>query len=95
MLVSVGLPVSANAINKDVGVHTKMFLNVRHRVVSPTGIAERTASLETRLKLLHVSGLRGDAHPMPWKKNGAPPLRRDIIRSSWSLFFRVYADSCG
>ncbi len=53
MLVSVGLGVSANAIaiNKDVGVHTEMSLNVRHRVVSPTGIAERTASLEIRLKL--------------------------------------------
>ncbi len=51
MLVSVGLPVSANAINKDVGVHTKMPLNVRHRVVSPAGIAERTASLKIRLKL--------------------------------------------
>ena len=35
LLVSVGLPVSANAINKDVGVHTKVSLNVRHRVVSP------------------------------------------------------------
>ena len=29
------VPVSANAINKDVGVHTKVSLNVRHRVVSP------------------------------------------------------------
>ena len=35
MLVSAGLPVSANAINEDVGVHTKVSLNVRHRVVSP------------------------------------------------------------
>ena len=51
MLVSVGLPVSANAINKDVGAHTKMSLNVKHRVVSSAGIAERTASLEIRLKL--------------------------------------------
>ena len=51
MLMSAGLPVSANAINKDVGVHTKASLNVRHRVVSPTRIAERTASLEIRLKL--------------------------------------------
>ena len=53
MLVSAGLPVSANAINinKDVGVHTKVSLNVRHRVVSPARIAERTASLEIRLKL--------------------------------------------
>ena len=50
-LVSVGLPVSANAINKDVGVHTKMSLNVRHHVVSAAGIAERTASLEIRLNL--------------------------------------------
>ena len=58
MLVSTGLPVSANAI-KDVGVHTKVSLNVRHRVVSPTRIAERTASLEIRLKLWHTSGLRG------------------------------------
>ena len=47
MLVSVGLPVSANAINKDVGAHTKMSLNVKHRVVSSAGIAERTASLES------------------------------------------------
>ena len=45
------LPVSANAINKDVGVHTKMSLNVRHHVVSAAGIAERTASLEIRLNL--------------------------------------------
>ena len=44
-------PKSANAINKDVGVHTKVSLNVRHRVVSPARIAERTASLEIRLKL--------------------------------------------
>ena len=51
MLMSAGLPVSANAINKDVGVHTKVSLNVRHHVVSPARIAERTASLETRLKL--------------------------------------------
>ena len=54
MLVSAGLPVSANAINKDVGVHTKVSLNVRHRVVSPARIAERTASLEIRLKLLYL-----------------------------------------
>ena len=40
-----------NAINKDVSVHTKVSLNVRHRVVSPAHIAERTASLEIRLKL--------------------------------------------
>ena len=50
-LMSAGLPVSANAINKDVGVHTKVSLNVRHRVVSPARIAERTASPEIRLKL--------------------------------------------
>ena len=49
--MSVGLSVSANAINKDVGAHTKMSLNVKHRVVSSAGIAERTASLEIRLKL--------------------------------------------
>ena len=59
MLMSAGLPVSANAINKDVGVHTKVCLNVRHRVVSPARIAERTASPEIRLKLYHTSGLRG------------------------------------
>ena len=61
MLVLVGSGVSANAIaiNEDVGVHTKMPLNVRNRVVSPTGIAERTASLEIRLKLQLASGLRG------------------------------------
>ena len=61
MLVSVGPGVSANAIaiNKDVGVHTDTSLNVRDRVVSPTGIAERTASLEIRLKLQLASGLRG------------------------------------
>ena len=41
MLVSAGLPVSANAINnKDVGVHTKVSLNVKHRVVSSARIAE-------------------------------------------------------
>ena len=34
-VVSAGLPVSANATNEDVGVHTKVSLNVRHRVVSP------------------------------------------------------------
>ena len=38
MLVSAGLPVSANAINKDVSVHTKVSLNVRHRVVSPARV---------------------------------------------------------
>ena len=60
MLVSVGLGVSANAIAiNDVGVHTEMSLNVRHRVVSPTGIAERTASLEIRLKFQRAGGLRG------------------------------------
>ena len=59
MLVLVGPGVSANAIatNKDVGVHTKMPLNVRNRVVSPTDIAERTASLEIRLKLQLASAL--------------------------------------
>ena len=51
MLMSAGLPVSANAINKDVGVHTKVSLNVRHRVVSPARIAKRTASPEIRAKL--------------------------------------------
>ena len=51
--MSAGLPVSANASNsnKDVGVHTKVSLNVKHRVVSPARIAERTASPEIRLKL--------------------------------------------
>ena len=57
MLVSVGLPVSPNAINKDVGVNTKMSLNVSHRVVSLAGIAERTASLKFKLKLYHIHGL--------------------------------------
>ncbi len=49
MLVSVSLRVPTNAIasNKDIGVHTEMFLNVRYRVVSPACIAERTASLES------------------------------------------------
>ena len=42
-----------------VGMHTKMSLNVRHRVVSPAGIDERTAPLEIRLKLQHANGLRG------------------------------------
>ena len=53
MLVSVGLRASANAIasNKDIGVHTEMSLNVRHRVVNPACIAERTAPLEITLKL--------------------------------------------
>ena len=41
----------AHALSKDVGVHTKVSLNVRHRVVSPARIAERTASPEIRLKL--------------------------------------------
>ena len=45
-----GVPTNAIAIN-DIGVHTKMSLNVSHRVVSPAGIAGRTASLEIRLKL--------------------------------------------
>ena len=40
-------------------MHTKVCLNVRHRVVSPARIAERTASPEIRLKLYHTSGLRG------------------------------------
>ena len=31
----------AIAISKDVGVHTKMPLNVRNRVISPTGIARK------------------------------------------------------
>ena len=52
MLVSVSLRVPTNAIAyNDVGVPTKMSLNVKHRVVSPAGIAERTASFEIRLKL--------------------------------------------
>ena len=40
MLVSVGRRGPANAIapNEDIGVHTKMSLNVRHRVVSPACI---------------------------------------------------------
>ena len=42
MLVSVGLCVPTNAIvsHKDVGVPTKMSLNLRHRVVSPACIAK-------------------------------------------------------
>ena len=54
MLVSVGLRVPRNTIvssKNDVGVHTQIFLNVKHRVISPAVIAERTASLEIRLKL--------------------------------------------
>ena len=75
MLVLAGPGVSANAIAiNDVGVHTKMPLNVRNRVVSPTGIAERTASLEIRLKLQLASGLRG----------GRMGERRDLN----SLFFQ-------
>ena len=35
----------AIACNNDVGVHTKMLLNVRHRLVSPVCVAERTVSL--------------------------------------------------
>ena len=57
MLVSVGLPASANTIKKDVGVNTKTSLNVSHRVVSPAGIAERTASLKFKLTLYHIHGL--------------------------------------
>ena len=51
--MSVGLRVPRNTIvsKNDVGVHTNMPLNVRHRVVSPTVIAEGTTSLEIRLKL--------------------------------------------
>ena len=62
MLMSAGLPVSANAINKDVGVHTKASLNVRHRVVSPARIAERTASLVLPLSSVggrRLTGVRG------------------------------------
>ena len=33
-------------------MHTKVSLNVRHRVVSPARIAERTASLEIRPQTL-------------------------------------------
>ena len=55
--MSVGLPVSPNAINKDVGVNTKISLNVSHRLVSLAGIAERTASLKFKLKLYHIHGL--------------------------------------
>ena len=53
MLVSVGLRVPADAIvsNKDVGVPTKTPVNVRHRVVSPACIAEKTASVEIRFTL--------------------------------------------
>ena len=49
MLVSVGLrgPTNAIASNEDIGVHTKMFLNVRRRVVSPACITERAASVES------------------------------------------------
>ena len=57
MLVSVGLPASANTIKKDVGVNTKTSLNVSHRVVSPAGTAERTASLKFKLTLYHIHGL--------------------------------------
>ena len=59
MLMSAGLPVSANAINsanatnKDVGVHTKVCLNVRHRVVSPARIAALVDGNATQLKILH------------------------------------------
>ena len=49
--VSVGLPVSADAINKDVGVHTKVSLNVRHRVVSPAQHSPKELPPEIRLKL--------------------------------------------
>ena len=53
MLVSVGLRVPADAIvsNKDIGVPTKTPVNVRHRVVSPACIAEKTASVEIRFTL--------------------------------------------
>ena len=53
MLVSIGLVCrrTPSHIINNIGVHTKMSLNVSHRVVSPAGIAGRTASLEIRLKL--------------------------------------------
>ena len=79
MLMSAGLPVSANAINsanatnKDVGVHTKVCLNVRHLVVSPARIAERTASPEIRLKLYHTSGLRGSYQHLIAEAPHVPP----------------------
>ena len=74
--MSAGLPVSANAINKDVGVHTKVCLNVRHRVVSPARIAERTASPEIRLKLYHTSGLRGSHQHLIAEAPAVSLLRR-------------------
>ncbi len=70
MLMSAGLPVSANAINKDVGVHTKVSLNVRHRVVSPARIAERTACafyLFIRQPMGRKSALRRE---IPWILRG-------------------------
>ena len=86
MLVSVGLPVSANAINKGVGVHTKVSLNVRHRVVSPARIAQRTASLEIRLKLQHTSGLRGShQHLMAEAPTLAPSARTSRLCQGRSI----------
>ena len=38
-------------------MNTKTSLNVSHRVVSPAGIAERTASLKFKLTLYHIHGL--------------------------------------
>ena len=85
MLMSAGLPVSANAINKDVGVHTKVCLNVRLRVVSPARIAERTASPEIRLKLYHTSGLRGSHQP--------PERRGTMVRAHRADFAREWANA--
>ena len=48
MLVSAGLPVSANAINKDVGVHTKVSLNVMHRVLCQNS-AQPASTKELRI----------------------------------------------
>ena len=79
MLVLAGPGVSANAIaiNKDVGAHTKMPLNVRNRVVSPTGIAERTASLVLPPLSVGEMTLRLDG-ALNYSQNSAHDLRRAL-----------------
>ena len=65
-------------------MHTKVCLNVGHRVVSPARIAERTASPEIRLKLYHTSGLRGSHQHLIAE---APGFERLTIGAGVCLLF--------
>ena len=68
-----------------VGVYTKISLNVRHRVVSPAGIAERTASLEIRVQTLAREGVTRLPQKRRSRIDEQTAMRVEVLRTRLCL----------